>query len=230
MSVTWAWSSGKGTKRRRLANGQFTSNKLDDDGSDDGSGIQIPIALPKLMQQSNIYSHMNHIFFNDDITPESTFALNRELRQVEYKLRMTAAALDTPLQPIYLHITTNGGCIHSAFTVVDTMKSLKVPVHTVIEGMVASAGTLISVAGETRYMTQHATALMHELRSGLWGKMTSIEEEYQNLRKMMDHIMDFYMSRTKMTRKSLEKILKKDLIWDVDECIAKGVVDKVYDI
>lgn len=219
------------SKRRRTEQPPSNPAPQMDDGGDDGDGgmpLPMPFLFPKMLNQSSIYCHTNHVFFNDDITSESAFALNRELRQLELKLREVALNLSADAPPIYLHLTTNGGCIHSAFTVIDTIQSLKVPVHTVVEGFVASAGTLISLAGEKRYMTRNAYMLIHELRSGVWGKMTSLEEEYTNLRKIMDHITRYYLERSRINKRSLEKILAKDLIWDVDECIEKGIVDEIY--
>jgi ATP-dependent protease ClpP protease subunit len=177
---------------------------------------------------STIYSHSNHIYFNDDITNESTFALNKELRTVESKLKTAAANLGIDAPPIYLHITTDGGLIHAAFSVVDCIEQLSVPVYTVSDGFVASAGTLIALAGRKRYITRNGYMLIHELRSGVWGKMTSIEEEYQNLKKVMDHIVNFYAERTRISKKSLQSVLVKDLIWTADECLEKGLVHEVY--
>lgn len=232
------WSAAPGGKRRRtrgpaepIAAPPAVAARGGDDDGDDGGGqtITLPFALPKMLQPSSIYSHANHVFFNDDISSDTAFALNRELRQMETRLRMIAVSLGTEPQAIYLHLTTNGGCIHSAFTVIDTIASLRVPVHTVVEGFVASAGTLISLAGERRYMTANAYMLIHELRSGMWGPMTNLDEEYKNLQKIMGHISEYYTRRTRISRKALDKILKKDLIWDLDECVKKGLVDAEYD-
>jgi ATP-dependent protease ClpP protease subunit len=204
-----------------------THHVAEDDHDDDP-----PISLPLLISKSNtssVYSHNNHIYFNDDITDDTTFALNKELRLVETKLKMITATLGTdPTQPIYLHITTNGGSIHAAFTVVDCIKSLSLPVYTVVEGFVASAGTLISLAGEKRYVTKNAYMLIHELRSGVWGKMSEIDEEYKNLKKMMDHIISYYNEYTSLSKKRLEKILTKDSIWNATESIENGLAQEVW--
>lgn len=195
---------------------------------EDDSDTPLPFILPKLMASNSIYSHGNHLYFNDDITYESVFQLNKELRALENKLRMLAIAQNMDPQPIYLHITTYGGCIHGAFSVVDCIQSLKVPVYTIADGFVASAGTLITLAGEKRYIAPNAYMLIHELRSGVWGKMTSIDEEYSNLKKVMAHIMDYYQRRTHMSKKDLEKILVKDFIWNSKESIDRGLVEEVY--
>lgn len=193
-------------------------------------GFPLPLVLPKLGfgGSSSVYTHQNHIFFNDDITNETVFALNKELRTADTKQKIVSLTHGTTPSPIYLHLTTDGGSIHAAFSVVDCINSLSVPVYTVVDGFVASAGTLISLAGAKKFIRPNAYMLIHELRSGVWGKMSSIEEEVENLKKVMEHIYDFYISNTKMSKKQLEKILNKDVIWNATECISKGVADEIY--
>ena len=99
--------------------------------------------------------------------------------------------------------------------------------YTVVDGFVASAGTLISLAGKKRFISKNAYMLLHELRSGVWGKMSSIEEEMENLKKIMEHITNYYTSKTSITKKSLDKLLVKDVIWNAEECVKRGVVDEI---
>ncbi|MEN9446414.1 MAG: Yellowstone lake phycodnavirus 2 [Bacteroidota bacterium] len=218
-STRWV-RCGPSSKKRKVQEVELADEEDEDTST-------IPFIFPKPGSQ-NVYSTFNHVYFNDDITYETMFALNKELRMVESKLKTTATALGIDPQPIYLHITTHGGGIHAAFSAVDCISQLSLPVYTVADGFVASAGTLITLAGEKRYITANAYMLIHELRSGVWGKMTSIDEEYLNLKKVMDHITGYYMKRTNITKKSLEKVLTKDIIWNAEECIEKGVVDEIY--
>ena len=176
----------------------------------------------------NIYNHANHIYFNDDITDESIFSLNQELRDVANKLKKNALTYGVEAPPIFLHITSNGGSVHAAFSAIDCIEQLSVPVHTVVDGFVASAGTLISIVGKKRYISQNAYMLIHEVSSEVWGKLSAIEEEVTNLKKIMDHIIKLYLKHTKIPKKSIEKILSHDVEWDAEECIQKGLVDDVY--
>lgn len=213
----WSVVNGKKASKKRKV-----ENNDDDDGEQQ---ITLPFTLPNLNEHS-VYSQFNHVYFNDDITYETAFSLNKELRTVETRLKTTAAALGIDPQPIYLHVTTHGGGIHAAFSIVDCINQISLPVYTVADGFVASAGTLITLAGKKRYITANAYMLIHEIRSGVWGKMSSIDEEYLNLKKVMDHIMDYYMKKTNFTKKQLEKILSKDIIWNAEECLEKGLVDE----
>lgn len=186
---------------------------------------EIPFLFSK-GQTKKIFTMNNSIYFNDDITNDSMFDLNRELRQMDDKQAIYAMNNKTDMPPIYLYLTTNGGDIYSAFSAVDCIRSLKCPVYTVVDGFVASAGTLLSLAGKKRYIQRNAYMLFHELRSGMWGKMTDIDQEYCNVKKIMKHLIEYYVENTSITASQLEKQLKKDDLWSASECLKKGVVDE----
>jgi ATP-dependent protease ClpP protease subunit len=129
---------------------------------------------------------------------------------------------------IYLHITTNGGCIYSAFSIIDCFKSLRIPVNTVIDSNVSSAGTIISIHGHKRYICNNSYVLIHELRSGCWGKLAYIDDTYKNCLKIQEHINQIYLDKTKITKKYLKEILVKDLELNAEECIRMGIADEIY--
>ena len=224
MNSYWGNRSSKNLGKRKR---EVVSNDSDsDDSSSSLSTItKIPLILGKT-PSNNIYSHYNHIYFNNDINMDTAFELNKELRDVEIKIKTLCASMNTPVKPIYLHLTTDGGLIHAAMSIIDCIKTLTIPVHTVIDGFVASAGTLISLAGKKRYIMPNAYMLIHELRSGVWGKMSEITEEYENIKKLMDHLISYYSKHTDMTVKQLEKLLTKDSIWNAEECIRKKLVQE----
>lgn len=179
---------------------------------------------PSNTSNITIYSFSNHIYFNDDINNNTSFKLNNALRLMESKLK----SLNIDNIPIYLHLTTNGGLIHAAFSIIDCMNSISLPIYTVIEGYVASAGTLISVSGEKRYISKNAYVLIHELRSGFWGKMSEMEEEMTNIKKIQEHLINIYLNKTSLKKKKLNRILKKDIEWNAEEAIEFGIVDEIY--
>lgn len=210
-------------KRLKISN----NTEEEEDDSSEGSVTKLPFLFQK---NSNNYinTNFNHIYFNNDISSDSAFELCKELRSVETKIKTLSASLSIDKYPIYLHITTDGGLIYSAFSVIDCIKSLSVPVYTIVDGFVASAGTLISLSGEKRYMCENAYMLIHELRGGTWGKMSEVDEEHMNLKKIMEHIKKIYNENTKIKKKELDGILKKDLIWDANECIRNGLIHEIY--
>ena len=179
--------------------------------------------------QSTCYTMNNHIYFNDDITMESVTVLNRSIRELQNDLMILGIKNDIEPPPIKLHLTTYGGLVYAAFSVIACIKSSKIPVHTIIDGYAASAGTLISVCGARRYIHRHSSMMIHELSAGMWGRMSVMEEKMEDLKKMMEKLKEIYTTHTKLTNKKLDKILTKDSDWYAEECLANGLVDEIIE-
>jgi ATP-dependent Clp protease protease subunit len=219
--LSWTAAS-MGPKKQKQEDPPVNDEEDDEDGIDISKLLRGPVS-------PSCYSIDNNIYFNDEISMETVSVLNKELRNLQNRLLMVSIKMGIDAPPIKLHLTTYGGSIHAAFSAIGCIKSSKVPVHTVIDGYVASAGTLISVCGVKRYMHRHSSMLIHELRSGSWGKMSVIEEEVDNLKKMMVKIKEIYTEHTKLKKKDLDAILKKDNDWYADECLTSGLVDEIID-
>ena len=130
-------------------------------------------------------------------------------------------------KPIKLYITSNGGYVYQVFGAIDTIQSMEIPVHTICKGMVASAGTLLSLSGKKRYITPNSYMLIHELRGGAWGKYQQLKDSFENSTKLMDHIKLMYLNKTNILADELEENLKKDIAWDAQTCLEKGLVDEI---
>lgn len=177
---------------------------------------------------SKIYRENNHIYFYTEIDRNSISKLNMLIREAESYCIITSLKLTLESIPIYLHIYSNGGYIHSAFAAIDLIHSCKTPVYSVIEGATASAGTLISIACNKRYIRPTAYMLIHQLSGECWGKMNEIKDEYKNLTEMMERIMYMYETHTTLTNKKLKKLLKHDLWLNAKKSLKYGLVDELY--
>jgi ATP-dependent protease ClpP protease subunit len=101
-------------------------------------------------------------------------------------------------------LNTYGGSVFAAFHAIDIIQQSSIPVYTIVEGATASAGTLMSVVGKRRFIRPHASMLIHELSSWFGGKMTNIDDEYQNLKQMMDDIKSIYLENTSLAKEEME--------------------------
>lgn len=189
----------------------------------------------------NVRRIENSIFFSDRITYQSVHELNYLLHQVEADIlddvkiaeadvkKTKAKMIEVVVEPkpIILYLTTHGGLVHAAFSVVDTIRSLRVPVHTVVSGYVASAGTLISLAGKRRFVTPNSFMMIHEIRSGFWGRYSDVRVEHENMSKLMEHIIRYYLDKTRISRERLTEMLRVDTDLSATECLEMGLVDVV---
>lgn len=179
-------------------------------------------------ETNKIYREHNHIYFYSEIDRNSVSKLNILIREAEEYCLITSLRLHIDIIPIYLHIYSNGGYIHSAFSVIDVINSCNVPVYSIIEGATASAGTLISVICKKRYIRPTAYMLIHQLSSGVWGKMNEITDEYNNLTNLMKRIKSIYKIHSKLGENKLEDLLKHDLWLDSKKSIKFGLVDEIF--
>jgi ATP-dependent protease ClpP protease subunit len=201
---------------------------VNEDDDEDEPGIDFSKLFKRGSPEDNSYITDNNIYFNDDITMETINKLNKQLRSLDAKLTTMGNNLNIDPPPIRLHITSNGGSVFAAFRAINCMKSLYVDVHTIIDGYAASAATMISVCGDKRYINKYSNMLIHELRSATsWSRMSEIEDEVENMKKIMDQIKDIYVEHTNLSRSELNKLLKRDIDWDVAKCIQTGLVDSV---
>jgi ATP-dependent protease ClpP protease subunit len=193
--------------------------KNDDDEDDDEDD-----AVTKTITKEH-----NHIYFHSEVNRDTIFELIAFIRKAEIENIILAHNLSSDEAiPIYLHISSYGGVVFDALTAIDVIKSCKVPVHTIIEGATASAGTLISVVGKKRYIRQNAYMLIHQLSSGAWGKMNELEDEFENNKLVMEKIKAIYKKHANIPKKELNDILKHDLWWEADKCIQYGLVDDIW--
>ena len=181
------------------------------------------------VQSDQICAKGNDVYFHSPIDNSSAFRLNMVLKDTIREMQDLSTKYNIPPPRILLHINSPGGIVFGGLSIVDTIKSSPVEIHSVCEGAVASAATFISVSCKKRFIRKHAFMLIHQVSGGIWGKMDEIMDESDNIKRITKVINDIYLSETKMTKTSLNKLLKHDLWLSPDECIKKGLVDEIID-
>ena len=165
----------------------------------------------------------SEILFYSDVTIKSCQKLCAQLCALD---RKRAAPYIT------LRIQSNGGSVRDALLVVDTIKQLRTPVHTQIDGYAASAATLISIAGAQgeRSMHRHSSMLIHEMTADITrGTPSEIVVAYTNVQEVERSANQMYEGHTRLRGQALDAELKRDLWLDAPTCLAYGLVDYVID-
>ena len=169
----------------------------------------------------------NNIYFYSEVSRPKVLSLNKSLTRVSNSIKNRSNVLEAEDIPIKLHICSYGGSVFSGFAAVDYIANCKVPVHSYIDGCAASAATLMSVVAEKRYMHKHSFMLIHQLSSGMWGNYEALKDSMENCDILMETIRDIYNKHTKIPKKQLNDILKRDLWFDAETCLKYGLVDEI---
>jgi len=177
--------------------------------------------------KAEVKSYKNHIYFYCGVSKKTCLQLNMELKEIAQGIVNNGQNHIDKNKFIYIHINSFGGSVFAALSVIDTIKSLPIPTVSIIEGGAASAATMISVSCTYRIMRENSFMLIHQLSSSCWGKMNDLEEEMQNLKKLMKKIKSIYKTHTKLQESELGEILKHDFWWDCKKCLSSGLVDEI---
>lgn len=179
-------------------------------------------------ENTGITRENNHIYFYSEIDRTSIFKLIGLIREAEEYCIVSCFKLRIQEIPIYLHINSNGGYISDAFVAIDVIKQSSIPIYSIIEGATASAGTLISVVCKKRFIRPSSYMLIHQLSSEVWGKMSEIKDEYENLCETMKDVKRVYRKHTNLSKDKLNKLLNHDLWLNSEKAIKYGLADSLF--
>ena len=199
----------------KLENIHFGKDKNDSDDDEGGDNV--------------IETMNNHIYFYSEVSNKSAFEFTKALHKICNKLKELKNQFD--VEPIiHVHINSYGGCLFSGFCIVDAIRKAQnegFKIYTYCEGKVASAGTIISIVGNKRFISKNAVMLIHQLSSVFWGKFHEIEDDWENCKMLMKKLKDIYKENTKFKKRELDNLLKRDLWLESQKCLRHGLVDEI---
>ena len=170
----------------------------------------------------------NIIYFYSSVDQKANFRLNKEISSIGRQMEMVAVKLGMEVPPpLHLRINSYGGSVFAAFGSIDYIMKSKTPIYTYVDGCAASAGTIMSVCGEKRFMGENAYMLIHQLSSGMWGKYQELQDDMKNSDNLMKRIKEIYDAKTKIPKTKMDDLLKHDLWWDAKTCLKYGLVDEI---
>ena len=181
------------------------------------SSLVFPILTYQENENNIISQQDNKIYFNGPLTDDSCFKLNILLENM----------IDNN-DEINLYLQTSGGSILPTLPIVDLIKNSRTPIYTYIRGYCASAGTLLSVVGKKRYMTNNSLLLIHSLRQeGVGGNFNNIKDQYYNANTIMEIIKNIYLDNTNIPEENLIYYLEHDLWIPSKLCLKYNIIDEI---
>ena len=126
---------------------------------------------------------------------------------------------------IIINIKSMGGSLFEALAIYDHIRSLKNKVVTKIVGSSASAATLISLAGDTRYITQNSRYLIHKPMIAAMGNSDDFKRVIEQLEDLDRQVVNLYVQRTKLTEEEVVNLMKEEKFISSEKAITMGFVD-----
>lgn len=162
------------------------------------------------------------IFLSDAVDNDSAKEVIRKLWYLE--------SLD-PGKPILFVINSPGGSVDSGFAIWDQIKMITSPVTTLVTGLAASMGSILSLcaAKGRRFATKNARIMIHQPSIGaiIRGQATDLEIHAREILKTRQGLVELYVEATGKTTEVIDKALDRDTWMSADEALEFGLLDKI---
>src|SRR3569832_224658 len=162
------------------------------------------------------------IFFCDVVDMESAKEAIRKLWYLE---------LTDPGKPILFVINSPGGSVDAGFAIWDQEKMISSPVTTLVTGLAASMGSILSLcaAPNKRFATPNARIMIHQPRimGVIQGQATDLSIQADQIMKTRKQIVDAYVAATGKDPKEIEKAIDRDHWFTADEAVKFGLLNGV---
>lgn len=139
--------------------------------------------------------------------------------------------LTDPGKPILFVINSPGGAIDSGFAIWDQVKMITSPVTTLVTGLAASMGSILSLCAVPgrRFATKHSRIMIHQpaIHGVVRGQATDLEIQAKEILKTRDLIVKTYVEATGKDPKVIEKAIDRDTWMTPQEAKEFGLLDQV---
>ena len=139
--------------------------------------------------------------------------------------------LTGPGKPILLVINSPGGSVDSGFAIWDQIQLISSPVTTLITGLAASMGSVLSLAAapNRRFATPMSRFMIHQpsIMGTIQGQATDLEIHAREILKTKEQLINIYTKATGKSREVIEKAIDRDTWMSAQEALEFGHIDKI---
>lgn len=152
-------------------------------------------------------------WFNDTVTPQE-FA--RDLESLNGK-------------DVTVRINSGGGDVFAAHAIHNQLVAYKGRVTVIIDGLAASAATIVAMAGQKIIMPSNSMMMIHNPAIGMDDYYTAedLQKYVDALTAIKGSIVAAYKKRCKLSSEELEILMDAETWMCAQECLDKGFADEI---
>lgn len=162
------------------------------------------------------------LFFSDAVDGETAKEAIRKLWYLE---------LTEPGKPILFVINSPGGSVDAGFAIWDQVKMITSPVTTLVTGLAASMGSVLSLCASPgkRFATPHSRIMIHQpaISGVVKGQATDLDIQAKEIIKTKNYLIDLYAEHTKQPRDIIALKLDRDTWMSAKEAMDFGLLDGI---
>jgi len=149
-------------------------------------------------------------WFDDDITPK------------KFKAELMESDGD-----ISVWINSPGGDVFAASQIYNMLKEYKGKVTVKVDGLAASAASVIAMAGDEILMSPVAMLMIHNPSTLIWGEEADMVKAKEMLAEVKESIVNAYELKTSLSRNKISKMMDMETWMSAKKAVELGFADKV---
>lgn len=205
--IEWGWYNESTNKKRKL---------------DENNGSQT---------NSGIFVIGTEIHFSCGINKETIQEMINSISLLINNHKENSSGKPEQLTITYI-VDSPGGMVTAVLKFVDYLNIVRkkydwLKFVSIISGMTASAGTIMAIVADERYITENAHAMVHELSAGNSSKYTELMSYMDYLYKLHSTLVSIYCKKTNLSVDDVEDILRKETWFSAKEYLDYGFVDAI---
>lgn len=160
------------------------------------------------------------LFLNGEISDETWYG--DEVTPQLFKDELNADSGD-----ITVWINSPGGDVFAAAQIYNMLRDYKGHVTVKINGLAASAASVIAVAGDTVLVSPVAMMMIHNPATIAMGNTKDMEAAIAMLNEVKESILNAYVDKTGISRSKLSKMMDDETWFNAKKAVELGFADKV---
>lgn len=129
---------------------------------------------------------------------------------------------------IIVRLNTPGGSCFDGMTIFNALKEHPATIVTQIDGVAASMGSLIALAGDEIRMADNALVMIHNPWVVIAGDSRDLRHEADVLDKIATNMRQIYMDKTGKDEAAMQAIMDVETWWTAEEAKAHDFVTDVF--
>lgn len=134
---------------------------------------------------------------------------------------------DLTVDAIDVRINSEGGSAYDGLAIANAIMRNQATTTTYVDGLAASAASLIALAGDRVVMSRYGQMMLHNSRGGLMGTADELRDYAKFLDGLNASMADFYADRAGGDAKDWAKAMARETWYRADEALAAGLVTEV---
>ena len=160
------------------------------------------------------------LFLNGEISDETWYG-------DEVTPRLFKDELEAGSGPITVWINSPGGDVFAAAQIYNMLKEYPHDVVVKIDGLAASAASVIAMAGTTVQMSPVAMMMIHNPATIAIGDSEEMKKAVKMLDEVKESIMNAYEIKTGLARDKISKLMDAESWFNAKKAVELGFADKI---